>query len=162
MLELTVLQSGETKPMMRSLLVVALALGASYCAAAETYESCPMPADIKIARGVYTATTNDNEGEWIGTSRGPGDGNIKEFTSAMFFPPQLDNDGSVRSPLVRCSYELAQGGHLDLRFDPRPPVPGLRVDVGLWRRKSGPYDLDYYECTERAAWRCRFEVVRRP
>ncbi|MGF6735872.1 hypothetical protein OKW50_008045 [Paraburkholderia youngii] len=86
MFKLTVSQNGETIPVMKNLFVVTLALGASYCAAAETYESCPMPANIKIAQGVSTATTN--EGEWIGVARGPG-GNIKEFTSATFFHRSL-------------------------------------------------------------------------
>ncbi len=147
--------------MMRNIFIVSLVLGASYCAAAETYESCPPPAAIKVARNVYTATTSDNEGEWTGIARGPDDGNIKEFSSATFDPPQLDNDGTVRSPEIQCSYELANGSHMNLRYIPRSPLPGLRVDPGSWRRKSGPHDLDYYECTEPAAWRCRFVVVRR-
>ncbi|WP_083245742.1 DUF3757 domain-containing protein [Paraburkholderia unamae] len=146
---------------MRNLFLVTLALSASYCAAAETYESCPTPAVIKIARNVYTATTSDNEGEWTGFARGPDDGNIKEFTSATFDPPQLDNDGVVQSASVQCSYELAKGGHVNLRYMPRSPLPSLRVDQGLWRRKSGLRDLDYYECTQPTALRCRFVVVRR-
>ncbi|MEX3640070.1 DUF3757 domain-containing protein [Paraburkholderia sp. BR14320] len=147
--------------MKKSLFVLTLALGASYHVSAATFEGCPMRGEIKMAGSVYTATASDNEGIWLGIVKGPDEGSIKEFSSATFYPAQLDNAGTGQSALVKCSYELSRGGYVNLQYIPRSPLPALDLrDLNQWRRKNGPYNPDYYECTDPAAWRCRFVVVR--
>ncbi|WP_176126442.1 DUF3757 domain-containing protein [Paraburkholderia youngii] len=147
--------------MKKNLFVLTLVLGASYHASAETFEGCPTRGEIKMAGSVYAATASNNEGIWLGIAKGPDEGDIKEFTSATFYPAQLNNGRASQSAVVKCSYELSKGGCVNLQYIPRSPLPALDLrDASKWRRKKWPYNPDYYECIDPAAWRCRFVLVR--
>ncbi|MFT0174567.1 DUF3757 domain-containing protein [Paraburkholderia mimosarum] len=150
--------------MMKSVLIFSLALCVSSCALAETVVACPTPADITMARGVYTANASDGNGEWLGIAQGLEESTIKAFFSAIFFPAHMMDSGSAAS--VKCSYELNNGNYVDLRFiaksqKPKSLQPDLRLEGSIWHQKNGPFDLFYYECTAPSGSSCRFVVVQR-
>ncbi|TDF77439.1 DUF3757 domain-containing protein [Pseudomonas sp. H9] len=137
------------------LLVLALYAGNSM---ASTVEYCPKVSAISHLDGQYSASTVSGQGEWFGAAQGPDAGVLVKFHSALFFPDNNSETGTLN----KCTYQTAEGKHIALHY--RPEVtPDVRVQLKRtenWVQKSGPFGITYYECDSPIELACAFVEAR--
>ncbi|WP_339545612.1 DUF3757 domain-containing protein [Pseudomonas sp. RA_35y_Pfl2_P32] len=124
---------------------------------ASTVEYCPKVADIKEVGNTasYIAATVSGQDEWNGTSQ-TGRGPVAGFEEAIFKAHGGAVDGVVVGELLRCGYNLRDGGKLDMRFKREGTVVSIQ-EGGAWEQWHGQY-----YCEDKTAGACSFKELSRP
>ena len=120
-------------------------------------EYCPSVGAIKHEQGIYSASTQSGEGEWLGVSSVGKPTAIKSFEIGTFYPV---SDDESKGLMNKCAYLTESGDHVDLRYRPEQKDRYVElVNKAQWKRYESGFGIVTFECASKVDGACSFKEI---
>lgn len=122
---------------------------------AKTPESCPT--SPRSTGAIYTNSTNDREGEWLGMAAPGARGEVSGFREALAFEKHVGPSTFIE--FGKCTYTLSQGV-VDLRY--KPQKENIKISLSSnaqWKKEESHFGIVYYICRAQDPSACQFTEI---